>query len=118
MRCPPQGIHVCCSPRHVAAVTARDALPITGDTRALVNIKSFLGLVSKRDVGVSVPGTLRQCLLSHKKLFPTAHFSYLRVTVTGNVHHLIIRGGIYIYFSQAPSSHEEPTRFLPKKKRF
>ena len=35
VRCTPQGIHECCPPRNVAAVTARDALSTTGVKRVL-----------------------------------------------------------------------------------
>lgn len=35
VRCPRQEIHVCCPPRHVSAVTARDAFSTAGDKRVL-----------------------------------------------------------------------------------
>ena len=36
MRCPPQGIYVCCPPRHVSAVTVRDAFSTTGDKQRVL----------------------------------------------------------------------------------
>ena len=89
-------------PRHIAAVTARDALSTTGDERVLVSNNRFW--VGFQDipgyVGVVLPGTLRQFMLPHKKTvtcYPPRTLVTC-VTVPGKVHPWIRTASELLYW--------------------
>ena len=81
---PPRGYTCGAPPRHVAAVTTREAFSTTGYKRVLGG--NNIVWVGFQEICRRLQGTLRYFLLPQKTLLPTAHSSYLCVTVAGNVH--------------------------------
>ena len=66
--CPPQGIHVCCPHPVCCRCYRKGCFFHHRGLKCVGEQHHFFGWFSKRYVGVSLPGTLRQFLLPHENL--------------------------------------------------